>query len=304
LYYIDCVKGGYDSSLKIRKKIESVIPRLISPPYISSNMSVAICEKIATLTATADRKKVENVEMREQIATLTAKADSNQVEIVAIHQEIAMLTAQASRVEAEEKAHDADQAARAAEESVRVAQEASRALRAAADAARAACSAPAQEKPTWAFKLGDVESLNERTLIIQDFDRFVGLHYQLASSLSDGTPLKGRIREDGKPIRSDIAKKIGEWKEKCEELKGQLIVVAACGTHGEKHGGEVRRIVGDYSYDTSLLSSSQGHFYHRFATEHVRKLTPVEFEKVMSPEQLGPKRNRNARSRVCWPIDI
>ena len=265
-------------------------------------MSVAIREQIATLTATADRKKVENLEVREQIATLTANADSSQVEIVAIHQEIAMLTAQASRVEAEEKAYAADQAARAAEESVRVAQEASRAARAAADAARAACSAPAQEKPTWAFKLGEVEALNKKTIEIHDFDHFVGLHYQLASSLSDGAPLKGRHRKDGKLIRSDIAKKISDWKEKCEELKGQLIVVAACGTHGEKHGGEVRRIVGDYSYETSILSSGHGPYYHRFATKHVRKLTPVEFEKVMGPQQLGT--NRNARSRVCWPIDI
>ena len=267
-------------------------------------MSVAIRQQIAMLTVQVDHKKVETAAIHQQIATLTAQASRIEVETAEMRQEIAMLTEQASRIEAEEKAHAADQAARAAEESVRVAQEASRALRAAADAARAACSAPVQEKPKWAFKLGDVDSLNGRTLIIQDFDRFVGLHYMLASSLSDGTPLEGRIREDGDLISRAIAKKISEWKEKCEELKGQLIVVAACGNHGKKHGGEVRRIVGDYSYDTSRLPISQGHFYHRFATEHVRKLTPVEFEKVMGPQQLGPKRNRNARSRVCWPIDI
>jgi hypothetical protein len=194
-----------------------------------------------------------------------------------------MLTAQASRVEADEKAYAADQAARAAEE-------ASRAARA------------AQEKPTWAFKLGEVEALNKKTINIHDFDHFVGLHYQLASSLSDGAPLKGRHSEDGTLIRSNIAKKIGEWKEKCEELKGQLIVVAACGTHGKNHGGEVRRIVGDYSYETSILSSGHGPYYHRFATKHERKLTKEEFKKVMGPQQLGT--NRNARSRVCWPIDI
>ena len=240
--------------------------------------------------------------MRKQIVTLTAKADHKEAETAEMREEIAVLTAQASRIEAEEKAHAADQAARAAEENVRVAQEASRAARAAADAARAACSAPAEEKPKWAFKLGEAASLNAGTLKIQDFDTFVGSHYQLASPLSDGAPLEGRVREDGDLISRAIAEKISEWKEKCEELKGQLIVVAACGKHGKKHGGEVRRIVGDYTYDTTPLSSIRGPYYHRFATEHVRKLTPVEFKKVMSPEQLG--NNRTHKSRICWPIDI
>ena len=158
-----------------------------------------------------------------------------------------------------------------------------------------------QEKPKWAFKLGDAESLNAGTLKIQDFARFVGIHYQLGSSLSDAAPLEGRIRDNGKLISRTIAKKIGEWKEKCEELKGQLIVVAACGKDGMEHGGEVRRIVGDYTYDTSLLSSAHGPFYHRFSTEHVRKLTPVEFEKVMGP-QLGT--SPHERYRIFWPIDI
>jgi hypothetical protein len=168
---------------------------------------------------------------------------------------------------------------------------------------RASIASPSsQEKPKWAFKMGDVESFNAGTLKIKDLDTFVGLHYQLASPLSDGAPLKGRVREDGDLISRARAKKISEWKEKCEELKGQLIVVAACGKHGEKHGGEVRRIVGDYTYDTSPLSISNRPYYHRFATEHVRKLTPVEFEKVMSPEQLG--NNRTLRSRICWKIDI
>ena len=158
-----------------------------------------------------------------------------------------------------------------------------------------------QEKPKWAFKLGDAESLNAGTLKIQDFARFVGIHYQLGSSLSDAAPLEGRIRDNGKLISRTIAKKIGEWKEKCEELKGQLIVVAACGKDGMEHGGEVRRIVGDYTYDTSLLSSAHGPFYHRFSTEHVRKLNPVEFEKVMGP-QLGT--SPHERYRIFWPIDI
>ena len=157
------------------------------------------------------------------------------------------------------------------------------------------------EKPKWAFKIGDATSLNAGTLKINDCAHFVGIHYQLASSLSDAAPLEGRIRDNGKFISRAIAKKIGEWKKKCEELKGQLIVVAACGKDGMKHGGEVRRIVGDYSYDTSLLSSAHGPFYHRFATEHVRKLTPVEFEKVMGP-QLGT--SPHEKYRIFWPIDI
>jgi hypothetical protein len=267
-------------------------------------MSVALRQQIATLSAKANHNQVETTEMRKQIVTLTAKADHKEAETAEMREEIAMLTAQTSRIEAEEKAHAADQAARAAEENVRVAQEASRAAREAADAARAACSAPAEEKPKWAFKMGDVEAFNAGTLKIQDLETFIGIHYQLASPLSDEAPLKGRVRENGKPIGTSLANKISEWKEKCEELKGQLIVVAACGKHGEKHGGEVRRIVGDYTYDTTPLSSIRGPYYHQFATEHVRKLTPVEFEKVMSPEQLGPKNNRDARSRICWPIDI
>lgn len=219
----------------------------------------------------------------------------------AIRQQIAMLTVQATRIEAEEKAHAAEEAARVAEEKAQAAAEISRAAREAADAARAACSVPAQEKPKWAFKLGDAESLNAGTLKIKDFARFVGIHYQLGSSLSDAAPLEGRIRDNGKLISRTIAKKIGEWKEKCEELKGQLIVVAACGKDGMEHGGEVRRIVGDYTYETSLLSSAHGPFYHRFSTEHVRKLTPVEFEKVMGP-QLGT--SPHERYRIFWPIDI
>ena len=206
--------------------------------------------------------------------------------------DLALLEARLIR-EAEAKVKEADAKANAEKEAL---------AKLRASIAPPSSAVTIQEKPKWAFKLGDAESLNAGTLKIEDFDKFVGLHYNLASPLSDGAPLKGCIREDGMGlITSTIAKKISEWKEKCEELKGQLIVVAACGKHGEKHGGEVRRIVGDYTYDTSLLSNGYGHFYHRFSTEHVRKLTPVEFEKVMGP-QLGT--SPHERYRIFWPIDI
>jgi hypothetical protein len=212
--------------------------------------------------------------------------------------DLALLEARLIR-EAEAKVKEAEAEAKQAEAKANAEKEVLANLRASIVSPSPAVTI--QEKPKWAFKMGDVDSFNKGYLKIQDFVGFVGIHYNLASPLSNGAPLEGRIRENGKLITSDTAKKIGEWKEKCEELKGQLIVIAACGKHGEKHGGEVRRIVGDYTYDTSLLSSRHGPFYHRFTTEHVRKLTPVEFEKVIGP-QLGT--NPNDRYRICWPIDI
>lgn len=167
---------------------------------------------------------------------------------------------------------------------------------------------PPQEKPTMAFKLVSREALETGEACMKDFKNFVGAHYKLALPLPSCDDeqkaqayLTGRLREDGKLISPDVAHKLVLFRKTLEKLKGQLIVVVACGKEGKKHGGEVRRVVGDYSYDTSSLSPEYSrHYYHRFATEHVRKLTPEEFEKVMG--QLGE--NPSSKYRLQWPIHI
>jgi len=167
---------------------------------------------------------------------------------------------------------------------------------------------PPQEKPTMAFKLVSREALQKGEASIKDFKNFVGAHYKLALPLplcddeqKAEAYLTGRLREDGKLISHDVAHKLVLFRKTLEKLKGQLIVVVACGKEGKKHGGEVRRVVGDYTYDTSSLSLEYSRpYYHRFATEHVRKLTPEEFEKVMG--QLGE--NPSSKYRLQWGIDI
>lgn len=162
------------------------------------------------------------------------------------------------------------------------------------------------EKATMAFKIVSAETLNSGDHIISHFDGFQGVHYKLALPLpscddeaSAVAYLKGRLREDGKRISTDVAKKLVLFKKTMDGLKGQLIAVVACGKHGDKHGGDLRRVVGDYTYDESTMPGG-GKYYHRYKTEFVRKLTADEFIKVKAALGKTP----NAKYRLQWSIDI
>lgn len=166
--------------------------------------------------------------------------------------------------------------------------------------------APPTEKPTMAFKICSYESLSNGEHKISDFNGFVGANYKFAMPLPSCddeqeavATLTGLPRQDGKLISKDVAQKLVLFKKKVGALKGKLIAVLACGKEGKKHGGEIRRIVGDYTYDATTLPGG-GKCYHRFATVHERWMTPNEFEKAM--EQLG--NTPNSKYRLQWPIKI
>jgi hypothetical protein len=210
---------------------------------------------------------------------------------------------------ADNDAHFAKQAADLAEFEAsvsKVLENKTKSLLATALAKRAALGCAAAQKPTLAFKICSAETLNSGERNISDFDGFQGLHYSLKHALpicndekKAEASLKGLLCEDGKRIGTDVARKLVKFRKTMDLLIGKEIVRVACGKHGKKHGGEICRVVGGYTYDETTLPSG-GKYYHRYKTEFVRKLTPYEFEKVMKALGETP----SSKYRTQWSIDI
>jgi len=148
---------------------------------------------------------------------------------------------------------------------------------------------PPQAKPKMAFKLLGQECLDDGSAKISDMEGFVAINYKLALPLPSCDDekkavesLTGRRCHDGNLLTREAARRSVVWKNSMERAMrtGELIFVGACGKEGKKHGGEIRRVIGPYTYDPTPLPG--GYIcYHRYATEHVRYATPEEYENFM-----------------------
>jgi hypothetical protein len=164
---------------------------------------------------------------------------------------------------------------------------------------------PPQAKPKMAFKLLGQGPLDDGSAKISDMKGFVAVNYQYDSPLPSCDDekkvvesLTGRRCRNGQPLTGESARRMVHWKNsmECAMRTGELIFLGACGKEGKKHGGEIRRVVGPYTYDPTPLPG--GYIcYHRYATEHVRPATPEEYEKAMQ------QRNGNNQC-LQWEIDI
>lgn len=170
--------------------------------------------------------------------------------------------------------------------------------------------APSKEKPQWAFKMCEVCWIEKGTNFISNFSTFIGAHYNF---MHDLTPILTMTKDaavswiqerrcyHGERLSKQKAAKLYEFVKKGTELKGKLVVSFQCGKKGTEWGGEIRRITGNYEFNTNKLEKGDGcSYFHRFSTERVRKLEPHEFNLVDT--QLG--NNPSLRYRLQWPIEI
>jgi len=164
----------------------------------------------------------------------------------------------------------------------------------------------AQELPV--FCTADEEGLRKKRVKIDDFKDFVAFSYALKADLGkayaemDEKAFKGYLqtlaRPDGKLITQKEAATIYGCMKMLGSRKGQLIVVAVAGSKGG--GLEIRRVTGDYHYNVEGIKDStpeaRCNYFHQYATELVRKLTPEESRQVADA-----RKNRYA---LVWKTEL